>query len=63
MKANSILNKALGWLSHPISLTALGVYAVTIFVLQKLSPNWLTGKIGDFAWMFLAPLTLTALLA
>ena len=63
MKANSILNKALGQLSHPISLTALGVYAITIFVLQNLSPNWLTGKLGDFAWMFLAPLALTALLA
>jgi len=63
MKENTLLDKALSLLSHPISLAALGLYAVNIFMLQRLSPNWLTGKLGDFAWVFVAPFALTALLA
>jgi hypothetical protein len=32
-------------------------------VLRVLWPSWITGKLGDFAWLFFAPFALAALLA
>jgi hypothetical protein len=53
--------KAVGILFHPLTLGALALYALNLFVLQPLVPSWLTGKLGDFAWLFFFPYILTAI--
>jgi hypothetical protein len=63
MKENAISDKALSLLVHPISLAAIGIYSLNTFVLQRITPNWFTGKLGDFAWVFVVPLALTAILS
>lgn len=63
MKENAIFKKALRLLAHPASLLAVCFYGLNTFVLQRICPNWLTGKLGDLAWVFVAPLVFTALLS
>jgi hypothetical protein len=50
-------------LSHPISMAALIVLLVNDHVLRRMSPSWLTGKLGDFAWLIFAPFLLAVILA
>src|SRR5688572_14818396 len=49
---------------HPWPLAAVILLAVNDHVLKGsgLLPNWLTGKLSDFAGLFLFPLLVTALL-
>ena len=59
----ALLHKALNLLVHPLTLLALAVLLVNDHVLRSLWPSALTGKLGDFAWLFFIPLVLTAMLA
>jgi hypothetical protein len=63
MRPNPFFEKSVRLLAHPGSLAALGIYALNTFVLQRLFPGWLTGKLGDFAWLYFAPFALAALFA
>jgi hypothetical protein len=47
---------------HPGTLMALGLLAVNDHLLRRLWPSPITGKFGDFAWLFFAPLVAAALL-
>jgi tetratricopeptide (TPR) repeat protein len=49
-------------LLHPLTLMALGLLALNDHVLRRLWPSPITGKLGDFAWLFFAPLAAAALL-
>jgi hypothetical protein len=60
---NAVFWKALRLLSHPASLTALGVLLLNDHLLRRIWPSWVTGKIGDFAWLFFAPFIVAAVLA
>ncbi len=63
MKENPVFDKAMSLLVHPLTVAAIALYALNTFVLQHITPNWFTGKLGDFAWIFAAPLGFTALAA
>jgi hypothetical protein len=49
-------------LLHPATLMALGLLAVNDHLLRRLWPSPITGKLGDFAWLFFAPLVASAML-
>jgi hypothetical protein len=49
-------------LLHPATLMALGLLAVNDHLLRRLWPSPITGKLGDFAWLFFAPLVASGLL-
>jgi hypothetical protein len=55
--------KAMEILIHPLTIGAISIYALNIFVLQPFVPSWGTGKLGDFAWLFFFPYIATVLLA
>jgi hypothetical protein len=63
MKENKAFQKAILLLSHPISLAAILLLLLNDHLLRQLWPSWLTGKLGDFAWLFFFPFALAALLA
>jgi hypothetical protein len=63
MKKNDVFDHALCLLIQPIPLAAIGLYALNTLVLQRVAPNWLTGKLGDFCWIIVAPIALTAILS
>ena len=50
-------------LAHPAVLAALAVLTLNDFVLRRTWPSWFTGKLGDFAWLFAAPLVVAVLFA
>ena len=60
---NKTFQKAVYLLSRPVSLLALVLLFLNDHVLRVLWPSWITGKLGDFAWLFFAPFALAALLA
>jgi len=60
---NRTFQKAVYLLSRPVSLLALVLLFLNDHVLRVLWPSWITGKLGDFAWLFFAPFALVALLA
>ena len=60
---NPTLRKALGLLAHPATLAAIALLLINDHLLRRLWPSELTGKLGDFAWLFFIPFALTALLA
>ena len=60
---NKTFQKAAYLLSRPVSLLALVLLFLNDHVLRVLWPSWLTGKLGDFAWLFFAPFALAAVLA
>ncbi len=53
---------ALRTLAHPFSLFSMVVLFFNDYYLRIAHPSWLTGKLGDFAWLFFFPIFLTALL-
>jgi hypothetical protein len=63
VKQNPLFEKALALLAHPLSLAALSLLLVNDQVLRRLWPSWLTGKLGDAAWLFFMPYALAAVLA
>jgi hypothetical protein len=60
---SALLHKALRLLVHPLSLLALALLLVNDHLLRTLSPSTLTGKLGDFTWLFVSPLVVIAALA
>jgi hypothetical protein len=61
--SNSAFRRALASLSHPLSMAAIVVLLINDHLWRKVAPSWLTGKIGDAAWLIFAPFLLAALLA
>lgn len=61
--ANRAFHRALASLVHPLTVGAVLLLFVNDFILRRLSPSWLTGKLGDVAWLVFAPLALAAVLA
>lgn len=55
--------QALALLAHPLSLGAVGLLLANDYLLRSLWPSWLTGKLGDAAWVVFVPFFLAALLA
>ncbi len=43
-------------LTHPVFSAALLLVCVNALILQPNSPSWLSGKLGDAAWIIVAPL-------
>ncbi len=60
---NPTFVKALDCLSHPITLVSLGILFLNDHVLRVLWPSWVTGKLGDFAWLYFMPFVVAAGLA
>ena len=63
MNENRAYQKAIQLLVHPASITAILILLLNDHLLRQLWPSWLTGKLGDFAWLFFFPFALAALLA
>ena len=63
MNTNRAANKAFRLLAHPLSLAAMALLLLNDHLLRQLWPSWLTGKLGDFAWLFFFPFALALLLA
>lgn len=60
---NPLLGKALRLLVHPLVILALLLLLLNDHVLRWVWPSPLTGKLGDFAWLFFIPLVAVALLS
>ncbi|MFC4072644.1 hypothetical protein [Actinoplanes subglobosus] len=58
---NADRGKALAWLCHPVTVTALALLVVNDHLLKSAWPGWVTGKLSDVAGMVLAPPLLAAL--
>lgn len=59
--SNPSLQRSLTALSHPLTWLALAVLLINDHLLRVVWPSWWTGKLGDFAWLFFAPLVMAAL--
>jgi hypothetical protein len=55
--------RAIHSLAHPISLIAILALLLNDHFLRIQSPSWLTGKLGDFAWLVFAPFICAAVVA
>ncbi len=63
MRSNPTFERALTLLAHPLTLGALALLLLNDHVLRRLWPSWVTGKLGDFAWLFFAPFALATVIA
>lgn len=54
---------SLALLAHPVSLGAVALLLANDLLFRRLWPSWLTGKLGDAAWLVFTPFFLAALLA
>jgi hypothetical protein len=63
MKTNLAFHRALISLSHPISIGAILLLLFNDHIWRQVAPSWITGKIGDFAWLIFAPFLLATILA
>jgi len=57
---NPALGACMRLLLHPAVLAAIGLLAINDHLLRRNWPSALTGKIGDFAWLFFFPALLAA---
>jgi hypothetical protein len=55
---NRLSRKALALLCSPLSLGAMAVLLVNDHILRRFWPSWITGKLGDFAWLLFFPFAL-----
>jgi len=60
---NPQFNKSVDLLSSPLSLIALVTLLINDHFLRLYFPSWLTGKIGDLAWLYFSPFVLAAILS
>ncbi len=60
---NAMLSKTLRLLVHPLTIAALALLLANDHLLRVVQPSILTGKLGDFAWLFFAPFAVAALMA
>ncbi len=63
MEGNHALKKALACIIQPFSVGAILLLLFNDHFLRHWSPSWLTGKLGDFAWLFFFPFILAVPLA
>jgi hypothetical protein len=63
MPPNPSFRRALLALSHPLSIAAIVLLLINDHIWRKVAPSWLTGKIGDAAWLVFAPFLVAAILA
>lgn len=63
MKPNFAFQHALRSLAHPVSLIAIVVLLLNDHWLRLHHPSWITGKLGDFAWLVFAPFIAALLFA
>jgi hypothetical protein len=56
MARTGMVGHAVEALAHPIALVAAAVLAANALWWQRAFPSWWTGKIGDVAWLAVAPL-------
>ena len=56
------VRKLLAALSHPLTISMIFILLINDHLLRRLSPSWWTGKLGDAAWLFFAPLLVLLLL-
>ncbi len=49
-------------LAHPIVVSAAALILVNDFVLRRLVPGWLTGKLSDVGWLVVVPVVLAVML-
>ena len=60
---NRLSRKALRLLCSPLSLGAMAVLLINDHLLRRFWPSWVTGKLGDFAWLLFFPFALAWVLA
>jgi hypothetical protein len=60
---NPSFQRSIDLLARPLSLAALGVLLLNDHFLRIYYPSWVTGKLGDFAWLYFSPFVLAALLS
>jgi hypothetical protein len=63
VKINPTFQHALACLSRPASLAAAGILLLNALVLQPLYPSWLSGKLGDAAWLVIVPMLISTVIA
>jgi hypothetical protein len=63
MTGNQALKKALACIVHPVSIGAILLLLLNDHFFRHWWPSWLTGKLGDFAWLFFFPFILAVALA
>lgn len=61
--SNPAFWRALHSLAHPVSVAAVLLLLFNDHWLRWQHPSWLTGKLGDFAWLVFAPFIAAAALA
>jgi hypothetical protein len=63
MSENRAYQKAIYLLTQPVSLAAILILLVNDHILRQFWPSWLSGKLGDFAWLFFFPVALAAVVS
>lgn len=63
MKQNLAYQKAIRLLTHPLSAGAILLLLLNDLLFRQVCPSWLTGKLGDLAWLFFFPFALAVILA
>ncbi len=57
------VRKSVAALSHPLTIGMIVLLLFNDHFLRRLWPSWWTGKLGDAAWLFFAPMLVLLLLA
>jgi hypothetical protein len=55
---NRLSQKTLKLLCSPLSLSAMAVLLINDHILRRFWPSWITGKLGDLAWLLFFPFAL-----
>lgn len=55
---NFALRRSIISLAHPLTILSVVILLVNDHLLRVFWPSWITGKLGDFAWLVFAPLIL-----
>ena len=60
---NKTFSKALGHLSHPVTILSIFVLFFNDHFLRVVWPSWFTGKLGDLAWLYFMPFAAAVILS
>lgn len=60
---NPARQRSLASIQHPVFVLAVLALLVNSFLLQPYYPSWLSGKLGDLAWMVIAPILVTSIVS
>lgn len=63
LENNRVFARAVNLLAHPIVFGLLCLAFFNDHFLRIYYPSWLTGKLGDFIWLFLAPIPVIAVIS